>query len=81
MIERGERLRQFGWPTMNTALLATAMRWLIVILFVAGVIWLIGLLQQRRARLVERTIDQPANSDMANAPELVIHSTANPKAR
>jgi hypothetical protein len=79
MIERGERLRQFGWPAMNAALVATAMRWLMVILILTGVIWLIGLLQRRRARLAKQTIDHPANSDMANTPELVIHSSANRK--
>jgi hypothetical protein len=74
MIERGERLRQFGWPAMNAALIASVMRWLMVILILAGVIWLIGLLQRRRARVDEPGIDQRANSDMANAPELVIQS-------
>ena len=77
MIERGERLRQFGWPAMNAALIASMMRWLMVILILAGVIWLIGLLQRRRARVAESGIDQRANSDMANAPELMIQSRTN----
>jgi hypothetical protein len=77
MIERGGQLRQFGWPDMNAALLATVMRWLIVIVVFVGVIWLIGLLRSRQASVAEPAIDQPASSDMANAPELVIHSTAN----
>jgi len=80
MIERGERLRQFGWPVINAALLATAMRWMMVILVFAGVIWLIGLLRRQKARNAEPASDQSANSDMANAPELVIQSSTNPKA-
>ena len=78
-IERGEQLGQFGWPAMNAALLVTVMRWLIVIVVFVGVIWLIGLLRSRQARVAEPAVDQPASSDMANAPELVIHSTANRK--
>ena len=40
MIDRGERLRQFGWPAISTAQLASVMRWLIVILILAGLVWL-----------------------------------------
>ncbi len=40
MIDRGERLRQFGWPAISTAQLANVMRWLIVILILAGLVWL-----------------------------------------
>ena len=50
MIERWERLRQFGWPAFNTAQIATAMRWLMVILFLGAVMWLVGLLRRRAAR-------------------------------
>jgi HupE / UreJ protein len=81
MLERGERLRQFGWPAMNAALLSTAMRWLMVILSVAAVIWLIRLLRGRKVRVAEPAIDQHTNSDMANAPELVIQSSPNSKTR
>jgi len=35
MIDRGERLRQFGWPAISSAQLANVMRWLIVILILA----------------------------------------------
>ncbi|MEK6405339.1 MAG: HupE/UreJ family protein [Acidobacteriota bacterium] len=66
MIERGERLRQFGWPAMNAALLATAMRWLIVILIFGGVVWLIGVLRRRKVQVAEPRIDEPEDSDMAN---------------
>ena len=40
MIDRGERLRQFGWPAIGTAQLVSAMRWLIAILILAGLVWL-----------------------------------------
>jgi hypothetical protein len=40
MIDRGERLRQFGWPAISTALVVNLMRWLIVILILAGLVWL-----------------------------------------
>jgi HupE/UreJ protein len=67
MIERAERLRQFGWPAMNAAFLASALRWLMVILVFAGVIWLIGLLRSRNVRIAEPRIDKPYDSDLANA--------------
>lgn len=73
MIERWERLRQFGWPAVNAALIASAMRWLMVILILAGVIWLVGLVRQRKAR-TEPPIAEPASPEVANAPELVIQS-------
>jgi hypothetical protein len=81
MIERWERLRQFGWPAMDATLLVTAMRWLMVILIVAGLLWLIGILRKRKAQIVESEIEHPASSDMANGPELVIESSPNSKAR
>lgn len=68
MLERGDRLRQFGWPAMNAALLATAMRWLMVILIFAGAVWLVGVLRRRKVRVAEPRIDEPEGSDMANAP-------------
>ena len=79
MIERWERLRQFGWPAINAALLVTAMRWLMVILIVAGLLWLIGVLRKRKAQTAESEIEPAASSDMANGPELVIESTAKRK--
>jgi hypothetical protein len=47
MLERGSRLSQFGWPAINSANLASAMRWLMVILIFAGAVWLIGVLRRR----------------------------------
>ena len=65
MLERGERLRQFGWPAMNAALLATAMRWLMVILIIAGAAWLLGLLRRRRIRSAESSMDVLVDSEPA----------------
>ena len=43
MLERGDQLRQFRftWPTLSAALLAASVRWLMLILIVAGVARLI----------------------------------------
>ncbi len=38
--ERAGQLRQFRWPVFNAALLAAAMRWLMLILILAGLGWL-----------------------------------------
>jgi len=42
MVERWERLRQFTftWPEINAAFLAAAMRWMMVLVIVAGLWWL-----------------------------------------
>ncbi len=42
MIERGERLLQFRiqWPALTAVLLAGVMRWLMVLVIIAGVVWL-----------------------------------------
>jgi hypothetical protein len=39
MIDRADRLRQFKWPALNAPFLASAMRWLMLIVVIAGVIW------------------------------------------
>src|SRR6202140_5586849 len=51
MIERADRLRQFQLqsPTLNAAALASAMRWLMLTLVVAGLFWLVLALLRRRA--------------------------------
>ncbi|MBI4472427.1 MAG: HupE/UreJ family protein, partial [Acidobacteria bacterium] len=41
MIERFETLRQFSFPELNAASLAAAMRWMMAIVIVAGVLWLV----------------------------------------
>jgi hypothetical protein len=44
MIDRGERLRQFpfAWPLLTDAMLASAMRWLMVSLIIGGLAWLVA---------------------------------------
>ena len=81
MIERGERLRQFGWPAMSAALVATAMRWLMVILVIAAVIWLIGVLRRRPAANAPTNSGQQPQAHLENDPSLVIESTANHTSR
>ena len=56
MIERGERLSQFPfeWPALSAALLAGAMRGLMVLLTLGGLVWLVlGVLRQRAGRAAE----------------------------
>ncbi|MEX2299764.1 MAG: HupE/UreJ family protein [Bryobacterales bacterium] len=50
MIDRGNYLRQFPfeWPALNAALLASAMRWLILVLPLAGIVWAIFRLMEKR---------------------------------
>ena len=55
MIERGGRLKQFRWPALNAALLAVAMRWLMLMLILAGLVWLVsGVLRHWAERNPER---------------------------
>ena len=55
MLERGDRMRQYRiqWPVVSTALLASAMRWLMLMLIVAGIVWLVGVLRRPGARNAE----------------------------
>jgi hypothetical protein len=53
MIERAERLSQFPLPALDAALLATAMRWLMVIVILAGAVWLARALRRRTEPIVE----------------------------
>ena len=48
MIERAERLRQFPPPAITATGLASAMRWLMLMLILAGMIWLGSLMFKRR---------------------------------
>jgi hypothetical protein len=43
MMERWDRLRQFRfqWPVLNAALLASAMRWMMLIVILAALVWLV----------------------------------------
>jgi hypothetical protein len=56
MLERGDRLRRFRfeWPTLTVALLASAVRWLMLILIVVAAAWLIfGLVRHVLDRTAE----------------------------
>lgn len=68
MIERGDQLRQFGWPVLSAATLAAAMRWLMVIVVLAGGAWLFGLWRRGKR-------------EMANDAELMVESGAERKGR
>jgi HupE/UreJ protein len=51
MLERGERLGKFPLPALDAAVLASAMRWLMLILVLVGLAWLARrALRQRRER-------------------------------
>ena len=41
MIDRGSRLSEYQWPSLDAAFAAVVLRWLMAIVFVAGVYWLI----------------------------------------
>lgn len=78
MIERWQRLKQFGWPAFNTSQVVSMIRWLMVIVFVAGVLWVIGLIKKRERRADASDDTGQRESEMAKDAALVIQSTANP---
>ena len=47
MVERGAELGQFGWPELDAQFVASAMRWMMLPVAVAGLYWLIGLYRNR----------------------------------
>jgi hypothetical protein len=49
MIDRGSVLKQFPfqWPDLSLPVIVTALRWLMAIVFLAGVLWLISLAVRR----------------------------------
>jgi hypothetical protein len=51
MLDRADRLRQYRvqWPEWNAALLASAMRWLMALILLAGMVWLAAAALRRRA--------------------------------
>ena len=56
MLERGAQLSQFPfqWPPLTAALLAGILRWLMLLVFMAGLAWLVfGVLRPRLQRSVE----------------------------
>jgi HupE / UreJ protein len=50
MIERAGRLTQFPLPTITATGLASAMRWLMLMLMLAGMLWLAAITLKRRQR-------------------------------
>jgi hypothetical protein len=54
MTERAAQLRQFRWPVFDAALLATAMRWMMLILILAGLVWLTSRALRRQAERREK---------------------------
>ena len=54
MLERADRLRQFPWPAPTPAMLAGALRWVMAIVIVLGLVWLaLGVIRHRAARTAE----------------------------
>ena len=49
MIERAAALRQFRRPALNAASLAAAMRWLMLTLILAALVWIVSSARRRRA--------------------------------
>jgi hypothetical protein len=47
MTDRFEVVRQFPWPAVTTAGLAMTLRWLMVVVLVAGIVWLVHVFTQR----------------------------------
>ena len=60
MTERWEIFRKyrFQWPDLTPALLANAMRWMMVAAILAGIYWLIGVLRHRAERAAESSQPQ-----------------------
>ena len=52
MLDRGHRLLQFQfqWPALNAALLAMALRWLILFVLLAGLFWLLRAVRRQITR-------------------------------
>lgn len=71
MLERADRLKQFPVPTLTAAGLAAAMRWLMLILILAALVWL------ARARLRRWTESQHEDKaeDRAAAPKSLDNET------
>ena len=64
MIERGDRLRQFPfrWPTLHAAPLASALRWLMLLVVAAGLVWLVRAMLLRATERNEKEA-APAGAD------------------
>ncbi len=70
MIDRGSQLSQyrFQWPVITASSLVTLMRWMMVIVFLAGLVWLVSaMLRHRKPRAAERK--RVGTDDSRLAPE------------
>ncbi len=67
MLDRGSILRQFRfeWPALNAALLALALRWLVLFMVLGGLLWLVRMASQKWAA---RTVPLSESSDSAVQP-------------
>jgi hypothetical protein len=54
LLERGERLGRFPWPSLDAASIAGAIRWLMALLILAGLAWLVREAIQRRRKWLRR---------------------------
>jgi hypothetical protein len=51
MTERGSQLGAYDWPVLDAAFLAAAIRWAMLVVGVAAIVWLIrGMIEKRSAR-------------------------------
>jgi len=53
-LERGSVLRQFGWPTPDPGALASATRWLMGVLILAGIVWFAAVILRKPDRVTEK---------------------------
>jgi HupE / UreJ protein len=79
MTERGSRLSQFGWPAFNAASLATAMRWLMLVVIVAGLVWLVRALRRRAGPQLDGKASKRGDSDLPNDASLMMQTADNPR--
>jgi hypothetical protein len=64
MLERADRLRQLPAPALDAESLAAAMRWLMAILILAGLMWLVrAMLRHRMESDDENTAQESLNSE------------------
>jgi hypothetical protein len=57
MTERADKLSQFPWPAFNASQLASAIRWLMLVLMLGGLAWLVRGALRRRTRRRQVRID------------------------
>jgi hypothetical protein len=81
MTERAGQLSQFRWPALSAATLASAMRWLMWLLILAGFLWLVNGALRRWAE-PERASRAAAREDLLLADEAAsrLHAADSPPA-